>query len=675
MPDAAKNDGASNEAEAYVLEHAYQPLGLSQDQVYEMAPHLKQVHLNATKKKTRVAKEDIYPVANSGKSLRVYKHLALRPPRAVGQRSPARRGGAVTARSNHSPASRSPSNRASPDTARLFSTRDEEDEEVAAAAKAAEDAKAALAMITAPKETEAADAESQRSLRLPGETRTVEGKPVKWYRASGFGPEMPDLRPEAGRTVPPTRCKTGGAETTQKRRFKAKDDLNEIFEGGSSINRGYRGGHQYRDYNGYYELQRRVRQSDNRKSHCFAGSTVFQLLKSRKHCIKDVATDWLEADLQSAEKVVESEQQKKKLEERRLKELEKRERRSNAVQDSGMKQVMQEYAGLPKERMDNLIILAPTKVRDVATPEYAARVLNGKCSWNEKQMIRNDDRITRLSDQLKLQSDLLAKQKRETVNTRLRQYDQKHHKLVHQLEADLDQQDRDRFTSLKSKLTAVNESMDDDSMNDDAHPSRGPTLNVTLKAMRLKSLNTLTSEKLAVHIKHPWYFELVTLLNTSETSVFSKAEEALIANLKLSAETQGELTVDVIGDTLEPSQGIDINREGFRVILETCLTYLGFKTGSDEAGLQYDRLAKRVHTVAKPQFSTSLANVLHSVAALTSHISANAVSTPNISPMLGPSIGPATPPPEVLDGTLKEELRLNRRHGSFFITGGDFVQE
>jgi hypothetical protein len=77
------------------------------------------------------------------------------------------------------------------------------------------------------------------------------------------------------------------------------DDRGLNLEGGECVNRQTRGGKNYRDYNGYHELKRKIRQSEMRKRHSFAGTSVFEHLKPRHNSIVDMATDWLEADLQT----------------------------------------------------------------------------------------------------------------------------------------------------------------------------------------------------------------------------------------------------------------------------------------------------------------------------------------------------------------------------------------
>jgi len=582
---------ASNETASEFI-----PAGVGLDIFYKMSPHVKQMRQNAMKPKNTIKRNAIYPISGTPGTPQIYRHLVVKGlakvQRPVRKQQDPRGGSLATARPSTSHVSSGGGfHQSGAQTSRLhFDEKGEKDEKVNI-----ERAKEmAVAAMKGKQKPQVRPATTARTLRLPGAAQTLDGKPVRWHRLSAFGPEMPELRAPV---TPHTTEKIEPQMTTQKKRNMARDNLATAFEGGESVNRKQRGGHDYREYNGYYELQRRIRQSEQRKSHAFAGSSVFHHLHPRKNGINDVATDWLEADLQVAETKLEEEENKSKAQVKRFKKSKMRAPLGEG-HDDPMRQLMKEYQGDADDaKEEDAAILDPTRVRNVRTPDYAYRVLNAKCTWNAKQALRNDDRMQRLSQQLELQSAILTKQKAEAMGQWLGHYERAHDALMTGMEADLDQQDRDRYTRLLAKLGAINEDIDQCMNADDPHHGH---LDLTLRAMRLNADKSISEEKLAVHTTHPWYFQLTSILNTSKEPLFCRAEETFIEALKVAAEEAGKLTPALLLEVVGESQGLDTERDGTRLVLDCCLINMGLTPGTDEFGLWNERISKRMPEYRKP---------------------------------------------------------------------------
>ena len=52
---------------------------------------------------------------------------------------------------------------------------------------------------------------------------------------------------------------------------------------------------------------------------------------------------------------------------------------------------------------------------------------------------------------------------------------------------------------------------------------------------RLNADKTIYGEKLAVHQAHPWYSELISVMNSGKEAIFSWGEEKFINELKVSS--------------------------------------------------------------------------------------------------------------------------------------------
>lgn len=104
-----------------------------------------------------------------------------------------------------------------------------------------------------------------------------------------------------------------------------------------------------------------------------------------------------------------------------------------------------------------------------------------------------------------------------------------------------------------------------------------------------------------MHQTHPWYFQLLSMMNRAEKPIFSKAEEKLIESLKTVAEKAGKLTLELMMKVTSAAAGLDTDRDQLRIILDCCMLHLGLTPGSDEYGLWNERINKRIVTVGKPR--------------------------------------------------------------------------
>jgi len=384
---------------------------------------------------------------------------------------------------------------------------------------------------------------------------------------------------------------SGNAEIDDLRRRKAlaREELGEggSLEGGESVNRESRGGKNYREYNGYQELQRKIKQSEVRKKHAFAGTSIFDYLKERKNSIDDVANDWLESDLEATQIKVEAEKARSAEEARRIK----------AEKDATYLQLDHEIQG-KKEKKKLTALEEEKRIREVSTPDYAYRVLDSKCSWNEKQASRNGSRLWRLTQQLEIQSVLLTKKKKGMVREWCEDYEDVHHKALETMDADLTQQDRDRYTRLVAKMNVI--SADIDSCVNGTDGNHG-NLELTLRAMRLNADKEMYMEKAGMHKAHPWYFQLLSMMNRATKPIFSRAEEKLIESFKMAAEKAGKLTMELMMEVAAEAPGLDTDRDQLKIVLDCCMVHLGLTPGSDEHGLWNERINKRIVTVRKPR--------------------------------------------------------------------------
>ena len=85
--------------------------------------------------------------------------------------------------------------------------------------------------------------------------------------------------------------------------------------------------------------------------------------------------------------------------------------------------------------------------------------------------------------------------------------------MIKALESELSQQDRDRYTRLLAKLRVISQDIDSCVKGEDANHGN---ITLTLRAMRLNADESMYQEKNELHRRHPWYFQLLTMLNTSE---------------------------------------------------------------------------------------------------------------------------------------------------------------
>jgi len=438
------------------------------------------------------------------------------------------------------------------------------------------------------------------SLRLPGKKTTLTGRSVVWNKAG---------IPEVG-NVDTRQPEHFSRMTTHEKRMYARDQLLHMLEGGESVNRDQRGGHNFREYNGYYELIRRIKQSEMRKLHVFAGSSVFEHLHKRLHGVEDVCKNWLETGLSRAQETIEAERAREASERKRARELElmdpMRRMQFEYLEGDGTDEA--EPQGQKQKRSS--LAEQQQRRRDLSTPDFAFGVLNNKCTWNEKQARRNNRRLLRLVQELCAQSAVLSEQKGMTMKGWLNGYAQKHDELIHGLEVDLDQLDRDRFTRLEAKLRAINHDIDNFVKGED--PNHGH-LEMTLRAMRLNADNSIYTEKEAAHRKNRWYFELATLLNLSDEPFFTQAEETFIEELKIAAESNGKLTSKVVLSVAQEvgfrdqrlretesdaeaaqQEGrlLDLESKTLKLIVQCCLTAERIDEDSIEHGILYERVMK-----------------------------------------------------------------------------------
>ena len=177
-------------------------------------------------------------------------------------------------------------------------------------------------------------------------------------------------------------------------------------------------------------------------------------------------------------------------------------------------------------------------------------------------------------------------------------FENKHHDLINELEDALSQQDRDRYTRLLAKLRVISQDVDACVKGEDANNGN---INLTLRAMRLNANESMYMEKVRMHQAHPWYFQLLSMLNMSETPVFSRAEERFIESLRVAAETCGKLDLDTISEVAAEAQGLDTSMDSLRWILDAVIVDSGLTPGSDEYGLWMDKLlTKKIVTMRKP---------------------------------------------------------------------------
>ena len=126
----------------------------------------------------------------------------------------------------------------------------------------------------------------------------------------------------------------------------------------------------------------KIRQSEIRKRHSFAGTSVFEHLKPRENSIEDVATDWLEADLQTTQEKLVSDRAMAAEAAKRAK-IEK----DASFQRFGEDQAFQMKKFLKRDDEE--------EGRRIPTPEYAYRVLDSKDIWKEEKNSNRERRLTR----------------------------------------------------------------------------------------------------------------------------------------------------------------------------------------------------------------------------------------------------------------------------------------